>query len=382
MEAETYKNDEKKYIMQTYARFDAVLDHAEGCIVYDVDGKRYIDLIGGIACVPVGHANKQVATALCNQAHALVQASNLYYTKPQILLAAKLSKITGVKKSFFCNSGAEANEAAIKLAKKATGKKEFIVCNGSFHGRTHATLAATSKKMIKEGFEPLVDGFRFAEYGSVDAIEKEINDKTAAVMIEPIQGESGIVIPPNGYLSRLKRLCQKKKALLILDEVQSGNGRTGKFFAYQHERMVPDIVTTAKGLGNGIPIGVCISNLEFGIGQHGSTFGGNCLSCAAACATIEEIYSNDLLSNASRMGEYFAKKLKGLPKVRQVRGKGLMIGIDVDADARQICDRCLTGGLLINNARENTLRLLPPLTISKKEIDEAIGILNWVLLDV
>jgi len=370
---------EKKCIMQTYGRFNLVIDSGKGAYVFDKQGNKYLDFISGIGCVPVGHSNKETTKAIIEQSKKLIQVSNLYYTETQVKLAKKLVALSGLKKCFFCNSGAEANEAAIKLAKKVTGKKEFIVCKQSFHGRTHASLAATWKKKYKEPFQPLVEGFKFVEYNNSEAIEKTITSKTAAVMLEPIQGEAGIIVPDKGYLKKVNDICKKNKILLILDEVQSGNGRTGKFFAFQHSKIKPDIVTIAKGLANGIPIGACISNHEFEKGQHASTFGGNNLACAAANATIDYITKNEIMQNATKVGDYFIKKLKKLPKVKKVKGKGLMIGLDIKGDAKKVTEACLKKGLLINNATEHTLRFLPPLIINKKQVDQAIKILQEVL---
>lgn len=382
MEKNNIIKDEEKYVMQTYGRFDPVIDNGKGCYVYDKHNKKYLDFMSGIACVPVGHANESVTKAITHQAKKLTQVSNLYYTGPQVKLAEKLSKISGLKKIFFCNSGAESNEAAIKLAKKVTGKKEFICCKGAFHGRTHASLSATYKEQYKEPFKPLVQGFKFVEYNNLEAIKGAITDDTAAAIIEPIQGEAGIIVPDNNYLEDVSKLCKKNNILLILDEVQSGNGRTGKYFEYLYHDFKPDIVTTAKGLANGLPIGACISDYEFNKGEHATTFGGNPVVCAASIATIDYIYENGLMDNAIEVGKYLMKKLNGLPKVKKVKGKGLMIGLEIEGDAKIVTTACLKRGLLINNATEDTLRLLPPLTITKKHADEAIKILDEVLKNV
>jgi acetylornithine/N-succinyldiaminopimelate aminotransferase len=383
MEPAMIKEKEKKYIMQSYRRFNLVIDHGNGAYVYDKNGKKYLDFITGIGCVPVGHANKEVTKAIISQSKKLLHVSNLYYTEQQVILAEKLAKLSGLKKCFFCNSGAEANEAAIKLSKKITGKTEFVVCRQSFHGRTHASLAATWKKDYKKPFSPLVEGFHFVEYNNAEAIEEAITKNTAAVMLEPIQGEAGIIVPEKSYLKKVAKICKRKKVLLILDEVQSGNGKTGRFFAYQHTSIKPDITTLAKGLANGIPIGICVSNYEFGKGEHASTFGGNNLACAAANATIDFILKNRLMNNASTTGNYFMKKLNELknrnPVIKEIRGMGLMIGMDIEGDAKKITEECLKRGLLINNATERTLRFLPPLTITKKEVDSAVKILESVL---
>ncbi|MDP2749640.1 MAG: aspartate aminotransferase family protein [Nanoarchaeota archaeon] len=386
MDANKIKNLEKKHIMQNYARFNLVLESGKDVYVSDKNGKKYLDFIAGIACVPAGHSNKNVANAIINQAKKLIQVSNLYYTEPQAVLAEKLAKMAGSngpKKSFFCNSGAEANESAIKLAKKITKKTDFIVCENAFHGRTHASLAATWKEKYKTPFMPLVEGFTFVKFDNAAEIKKNITKKTAAVIIEPIQGEAGVNIPKQGYLKQVSKICKDNKILLILDEVQTGNGRTGKFFAYQHEGIKPDIVTTAKGLANGVPIGVCMSDYEFDKGDHGSTFGGNCIASAAANATIDEIVGKNLMKNAEKIGKYFSSELKKIPRLKNVRGKGLMIGADILAmngkskiDAKKIVEKCIDHGLLINNTSETSLRFLPPLTITKKHVDEAIKILK------
>ena len=379
MDASKVKEAEKEHVMQTYGRFDLVIDHGKGAYVYDKDNKRYLDFIGGIACNPIGHGNKQVANAVCQQMKKLGWVSNLYYTEPQVALAQKLSELSGLKKVFFCNSGAEAVEAAIKLAKRTTGKSDFIAAEHAFHGRTHGSLSATWKEKYKTPFKPLLEGFSFVPYNDVAAIEGAITDKTAAVILEPIQGEAGVLMPSEDYLAKVREVCSKKGVLLILDEVQTANGRTGKFFAYQNTSVKPDIVTVAKGLANGIPIGACLSDLDFGRAEHASTFGGNCVACAAALATIDYIEKNNLMENAVNVGNHLSESLSKLPKVKQVRGKGLMIGIDIDADAKQVCDECLKQGLLINNPAERTLRFLPPLNITQAEADKAVRILKKVL---
>ena len=295
MESNKIKQLESEHIMQTYTRFNLVVDHGKGCYIYDKDGKGYLDFLGGIATCSVGHGNKEVAKAISEQAKKLINITNLYYTELQVVLAEKLSKLSSLKKCFFCNSGTEANEAAIKLAKKITGKKQFIAFEHSFHGRTAASLAATWKEKYKKPFEPLGLDVKFVKYNNIEDLEKVISKDIAAIIIEPIQGEAGVIVPEKGYLKKVKEICEKNNILMIADEVQSGTGKTGKFFAYQHENIIPDIVTLAKGLANGVPIGVCISNLDFDKGDHASTFGGNNISCAAANATIDYIQKNNIL---------------------------------------------------------------------------------------
>jgi len=384
MNEKEIKKLEKKYVMQTYGRFDLVIAKGKGSYVYDTKGKKYLDFITGIACVPIGHSNKSVSKAVINQVKKLVQVSNMYYTEEQVKLAAKLSKLSGLKKCFFCNSGTEANEAAIKLAKKISKKKKFIAFDHSFHGRSHGALAATWKEKYKKPFKPLGLDVKFVEYNDIDALKKLSFKDIAAVIIEPIQGEAGIIVPSKGYLKQVASLCAKKKVLLIVDEVQAGNGRTGTYFAYQHEGIKPDIVTTAKGLANGIPIGVCISKYDFDKGNHASTFGGNNLACAAANATIDYILSKNLMHNATMIGDYFLAKLSELKSkkkiISKVKGKGLMIGVELKKNiALDVVKKCIAKGLLLNTTTDNILRFLPPLNIGKKEVDKAVKILEEVL---
>lgn len=376
---------EKKYIMQTYARFSVAIDYGKDCYVFDKDGKKYLDLVGGLATCSIGHGNEKVAEAVCAQSKKLLNITNLYYTEPQLILAEKLTKLSGLSKCFFCNSGAEANEAAIKLARKHTKKTDIIATKNAFHGRTLGVLSATWKEKFRKKFEPLVPGFKFVEYNNVKAVEDAITEKTAAVIVEPIQGESGIIVPSDDYLIKLKKICEEKNILLILDEVQTGIGRTGKFFAYLHYNVKPDIVTLAKGLANGIPIGVMMAKegIDFEKGDHASTFGGNNLSCAAANAVIDFILENNLIENAVKQGNYFMKKLNELKNkhkiIKEVRGKGLMIGVELTVECKDIANKCLEKGLLVNCASDKVLRFLPSLIIKKEDIDAALNILDEVL---
>jgi len=371
---------EKKFVMGTYKRQPLIIEKGAGCYVYDNKGKKYIDLVGGIATCSIGHGNKQLAESIKKQILKIINPSNLYYSEEQILLAKKLAKISGLGKCFFSNSGTEAVEAAIKLARKHSGKVEIIAMFNAFHGRTFGSLSATHKKKIKDPFKPLLPGFKHVPYGNVDAIEKAVSSKTAAVIVEPIQGEAGIIVPPKNYLKAIRKICDKKKVLMIVDEIQTAYGRTGKFFSYQHDNIKPDIVLVAKGLANGIPIGVTIASSKvasgFTAGEHGSTFGGNPVACKAANFTIDYILSKKLAGNAQKQGTYFANELKKLNL--KVRGKGLMIGIKMK-HAEKIVEKCLKKGLIINNTDKNTLRLLPPLIITKKIIDDSIKILKGVL---
>lgn len=373
MDPDELKQLEARHVMQTYKRFDVVIKSGDGCYVYGHDGKKYLDFIGGIATCTVGHANPAVTKALADQAAQLTSVSNLYYTEPQVRLAKKLAELSGLQKCFFCHSGADSNEAAIKLAKRVTGKTEFIAFENSFHGRTTGSLALTWAPKYREPFMPLAPPVKFAKFGDIDSVKKLINDQTAAVVVEPIQGEAGVVVPKPGFLKELRELCDQAKILMIIDEVQTGVGRTGKFFAYQHEGILPDIVTTAKGLANGLPIGVCLSNHDFGAGEHGSTLGGNNLSIAAALATIDYIEEHHLQDNAREVGDYLMSQLKTLDAVSEVRGQGLMIGAVLKTDnAKDIVNRALGEGLLCNAVAPNAIRLLPPLIATKEQADECV----------
>jgi acetylornithine/N-succinyldiaminopimelate aminotransferase len=320
--------------------------------------------------------------AIREQAERLGGVSNLYYTEPQVLLAQKLSELSGLERSFFCHSGAEANEAAIKLAKKVTGKSEFIAFKQAFHGRTTGSLALTWNSKYKTAFEPLAPVVKFAEYGDIACVKRLIDAKTAAVVVEPIQGEAGIVVPPAGFLGEIRRLCDDEKILMIVDEVQTGVARTGRFFAYQQEAVLPDIVTAAKGLANGLPIGVCLSNSQFEAGDHGSSLGGNNLSCAAALATIDYIEAHHLAQNATLVGDYLGQRLEALDSdvIKSVRGKGLMLGIELARPvAKEIVAAALQRGLLCNAPTDQIIRLLPPLTLTKAQADEGVEILASVM---
>ncbi|HII16645.1 TPA: acetylornithine transaminase [Candidatus Woesearchaeota archaeon] len=376
---------ESKHVMSTYRRFPVAMVRGNGAYVYDAEGKKYLDMLGGIAVTPVGHANKEVAKAVSRQIKTLTGVSNYYYMQQQAVLAAKLAKKSGLARCFFCNSGAEANEAAFKLVRKVTGKKEIISFVGAFHGRTFGSLAATWKSMIKDKFVPLVPMFKHVPYGDLKALESAITSETAAVIMEPIQGEAGINVSAKRFLVGVRAVCTKRKVLLIMDEVQTGIGRTGAFFAYQHAGIVPDIVTTAKGLANGIPIGVCIAaaGIDFDPGDHASTFGGNEISCAAANAVLDYIDSHDIMSNAANMGALFMKKLAALKEkkqsIREIRGMGLMIALELDGESKPVVVKCLENGLICNAVTEKAIRFLPPLIITEKELDIAINILDEVL---
>lgn len=390
MLTEELLRDSKKYIMNTYNRFPIVIIKGRGALVYDTDGKEYLDFVSGIAVCNLGHCHPKVTVAFQKQAQRLIHISNLYHNEPQIKLARLLVENSFADKVFFCNSGAEANEAAIKLVRKYAKEKlngsryEIITMEKSFHGRTMATITATGQEKVQKGFEPLLPGFKYVPFNNIDAVKKAINKKTAAVMVEPIQGEGGVNIPDNDYLKKLRRLCNDEGILLVLDEVQTGMGRTGKLFAYEHYSIEPDIMTLAKGLGNGVAIGAMLAKDNvaevFAPGSHASTFGGNPLACSAAKAALEVIIEDGILfENCIRMGDYLVKGLKELKKgfsfIKDLRGKGLLIGMELNIDGKDIVMECIKEGLLISCTMDRILRFLPPLIITKEEIDSMLEIL-------
>ncbi len=378
---------EKKYIAQTYARQPIALVKGKGALVWDSNGKKYLDFFSGLAVLNVGHCHERVVEAIKKQCQEIMHTSNIYYILPQIELAELLYKISGGYKSFFCNSGAEANEAAIKLARKYTKKKDIIAAKNSFHGRTIATLSITGQEKYKKGFKPLLKEVTYVNYGIAEEIEKAMTKNTAAVILEPIQGEGGVVVPPENYLKEVKDICEEKGVLLILDEVQTGLGRVGELFAWQLFDAPPHIFTLAKALGGGFPIGAMLAKPEimeaFGYGDHASTFGGNHLACAVARATLEVIVEEKLHENAKKLGKYLMSKLKALKQkheiIKEIRGYGLMIGVELSIPCKEIVDKAREKGLLINCTQDKVLRLLPPLIITKQEVDKAIEILDNVL---
>ena len=386
-----YEIDARDYL-PVFARYKIVLDHGEGVYVYDTQGKKYIDFLGGIAVNVLGHDYPALVDAIVSQAKKMIHCSNLYYTETQADAAAKLAARFGDGKVFFGNSGAEANEGAIKLARKyahtiSPEKSEIICAWHSFHGRTLATLTATGQPKYQEGFGPLPEGFSYVDFGDYDALEKMVSEKTCAVMLETIQGEGGVHVPPEDYFKKVRALCDKYGAVLILDEIQSGMGRTGKFFAYEHFGVKPDIVTLAKGLAGGVPIGAFIATEKaaaaFHAGDHGSTFGGNPLACAAANAVLDAM-TPDFLENVEKMGEYFKERLLALQTklpwfIKEVRGMGLILGMEITKEGRDIVNACLEEGAIINCTSGNVLRFVPPLIVTKSEIDEVVNVLGRVL---
>jgi acetylornithine aminotransferase len=376
------------HVMNTYGRMPVNFVSGQGSYLEDSDGKRYLDGLTGIAVCGLGHAHPHVAQAIANQANTLVHTSNLYEIPLQTALAARLCEKTGMDNVFFANSGAEANEAAIKLARMKGNNKGIkspciVVVDGSFHGRTMATLTATGNRKVHAGFEPLLSGFVRAPFDDIEAIEKiaRNNPNVVGLFVEPILGEGGIHIPQKGYLTALRKICDQYDWLMMVDEVQTGNARTGKYFAFQHEGIMPDVLTTAKGLGNGMPIGACLARGEaaslFVPGNHGSTFGGNPLACAAAHAVIDVIEQENLEERAIALGEHiqdaFRKALDGNNNVNEIRGAGLMLAVELNEDAPDLVNRALADGVLINVTQGNIVRLLPPLTMTNAEADELVA---------
>jgi acetylornithine/N-succinyldiaminopimelate aminotransferase len=389
---ETTKDLADKYIFPTYKRSLALI-RGEGSRVWDEDGKEYLDFVGGIAVCALGHSSPIVTKALDEQSRKLVHVSNLYYTRPQVELAKLLVEHSFADRVFFCNSGAEANEAAIKLARRyarekhGPGKHVIICMEGSFHGRTMATLSATGQAKVQVGYDPLLAGFRFVPFNDLASLRKAADDSVCAVMLEPIQGEGGVIVPQSEYLTGVKDLCREKGLLLILDEIQTGMGRTGRLFAHEHFGVTPDIMSLAKALGNGLPIGATLGTEElstvFGPGSHASTFGGTPLVTAAARAVLTSLLEDGWIDHCRQVGQYFMERLKGLKKTRpcikEVRGLGLMVGVQLDRPGAPVVEACLKKGFLINSAQEKVLRFVPPLIIRKEEIDRLIEALDEVL---
>ena len=373
-----------RYLMQTGRRLPVTFVRGRGCMVYDDAGREYLDLVAGIAVNLLGHSHPDVVEAVNKQAGELIHTSNLYFTKPQVELARRLVELSFPSRAFFCNSGAEANEAAIKLARKWGAKNrdgafEIITTTGSFHGRTLATVTAGGQHKYSDPFKPLPDGFVHVTYNDFDAIEAATTDSTVAVMLEPVMGEIGIVPAAPGYLKRVREWCDKKNLLLILDEVQTGLGRTGRWFAHQHAGVTPDVMTLAKGLGGGVPIGACLANPRadvFEPGDHGSTFGGNPLACAAASTVLHVIERDGLVGHAAEMGELLRASVDDLG-AKEVRGLGLMQAFEFeDAKAKPFQQACLEAGLIVNAVDDHSIRLVPPLILTAKEIERAHAVMQ------
>jgi len=380
-------------IAKTYKRFPIVIIKGNGCNLWDTNGKQYTDFVSGIAVCNLGHAHPRVSRALAKQAETLLHVSNLYYTKPQVQLASWLTQNSFADRVFFCNSGAEANEAAIKLARKYFKEKgeseryRIVTMEQSFHGRTMATLSATGQDKIKKGFEPILEGFDHVSFNDMDALHSKIGPHTCAVLIEPIQGEGGVRCPDDGYLEALRQVCDETGILLIFDEIQTGMGRTGKLFAYEHFGIEPDIMTLAKALGNGLPIGAMLAKEavadSFGPGAHASTFGGTPIITAASLEVVKVLSEENIIAHCANIGAYFEERLLWLKSrhelIVDVRGKGLLLGMKLEIEGTPIVDACLAKGFLINCIQEKILRFIPPLTIEKEDIDALVACLDEIL---
>lgn len=396
MNSEQWIEKSDRYIMKTYGRYPIVPVRGEGCRLWDVDGNEYLDFLGGIAVNNLGHCHPKVVAALQKQAAELIHCSNYYQIPQQIELAELLCNHSFADKAFFCNSGAEANEAAIKLARKYSldtfgpERYEIITAADSFHGRTMATVSATGQEKVQRFFDPLLHGFKHVPFNDVAALEAAVTPTTCAIMLEPIQGESGINMPSPGYFQAVREICDRHGLLLIFDEVQVGVGRTGKLFAYEHFGVTPDIMTLAKALAGGAPIGAMLAKDKFAAafvpGTHGSTFGGNPLVCAAAIATIRTILEDGLLSRCEEIGEYLTGELETLggkyPFVKEVRGVGLMIGMGLNIPGADIVKKGHQRGVLLNVTHDTVLRFVPALIVTRQEIDTMIAILDGIFAEV
>jgi acetylornithine/N-succinyldiaminopimelate aminotransferase len=385
--------DSQKFIMNTYSRQPLVLVKGRGTRVFDSDGKEYIDFVSGVAVCNLGHCHPRVVVALQKQAQRLMHVSNHFHNEPQINLAKALVGRSFADKAFFCNSGTESVEAAIKLARRygreilKQDRYEIITMRGSFHGRTLGALAATAQERFHKGFEPVVPGFRYVPYNDLKAVEEAVNDHTCAVLVEPLQGEGGVNVPSAGYFKGLRDICDRHGVLLMLDEIQTGMGRTGKLFAYEHSGTTPDVMMLAKGLGAGMPIGALLATDKaaeaLAPGTHGSTFGGNPLACAAALAALETLVEDDIIIPAvAHLGRYFLQGLLNLKKkypfVKDIRGLGLLTGMELDFPCKDIVSACMKEGMLINCTMDTILRFMPPLIITEEEIDMLLEVLGGI----
>ncbi len=377
------------HVIANYGRLPRVIVKGEGCHLWDADGNKILDMFPGWAVSGIGHCHPKVVEALRKQAGELLHIDNTFYSEPQGRLAKLLSERAFGGKSFFCNSGAEANEAALKLARVHTPREKykFITAEGSFHGRTFATVTATAQPKYHEGFLPMLPGFSYVPFNDIEALESAMNDEVCAVMVEPIQGEGGINVATAEYLEAIRRLCDENGALMILDEVQTGIGRTGKWFGYQHYDVVPDVITMAKALGGGVAIGAMMARPEIAAslipGKHASTFGGNNIACAAAVAVIEAIEEGNLIERAVELGKYTRERLELLKTkhtvIDHVRGVGLMIGVQLNCSGADIVSECLEKGLRINCTHDTVLRFMPAMITTNEQIDQAVKILDGVL---
>ena len=392
--SEQWMEKAKAHLLQNYKQQPIVLERGLGSKVWDAEGREYLDLLGGIATCGLGHCHPEVVAAVRTQLEKLWHVSNVFYSEPQIELAARLTAASGLQRAFFCNSGAEANEALIKLARKVQKDRgqpdryEIITFQNSFHGRTLATVTATGQTKYQKGFEPLPAGFTHVAYGDLEAVRRAVGSHTAAILVEPVQGEGGVRAAPPGFLKALRALCDERGLLLLIDEIQTGMGRTGKVFAYQHEGILPDAISLAKSLGNGLPIGAMLCTEEAGKslvpGTHGSTFGGNLIAATAANVVMRKVTDPQLLREVTQKGEYFlerARALQGrLPTViKEVRGRGMLLGVELFQDAAPFISKCRELGLLVNAAGEKTIRFAPAYVVTHDEIDQGLRILERAL---
>jgi acetylornithine/N-succinyldiaminopimelate aminotransferase len=391
---EQWMEKAKAHLLQNYKQQPIVLERGLGSRVWDAEGREYLDLLGGIATCGLGHCHPEVVAAVRGQLEKLWHVSNVFYSEPQIELAGRLAAASGLQRAFFCNSGAEANEALIKLARKVQKDRgnpdryEIITFDNSFHGRTLATVTATGQPKYQKGFEPLPAGFTHVPYGDLDAVKKAVGAHTAAILVEPVQGEGGVRAAPAGFLKALRALCDEKGLLLLVDEIQTGMGRTGKVFAYQHDDILPDGISLAKALGNGLPIGAMLCTEETGKslapGTHGSTFGGNLIAATAANVVMRKVTDPQMLRDVTQKGEYFLSRLRELQGrlptlVKEARGRGLLIGVELFQDCAPFIAKCRELGLLINAAGEKTLRFAPAYTVAHDDLDQGVRILERAL---
>lgn len=383
----------KRYVMNTYARLPVAFAKGEGVYLWDYDGKKYLDFLTGLAVNCLGYSHPVLVQVLQEQVQRIMHSSNLYWIKEQVELARILVQLSGLGKVFFCNSGTEANEAAIKLIRKyarakwGNGRYEIITFYNSFHGRTLAAITATAQTKYQKGLDPLPEGFKYARFNDIEDLKSKVSDRTCAIMLEPVQGEGGINVASPEFIKGVKELCLQKGLILVFDEVQCGIGRTGKMFAYQNYGVKPDIVTLAKSLGGGFPIGAMLATDEvasgFGPGDHASTFGGNHLACAASLAVVSYIVNSKLIDDVVEMGNYLRERLGLLkakyPFIKEVRGMGLMLGVELETDGNKVVEECMKEGLIINCVGGRVLRMLPAYVITKVEVDQAVDILDKVL---
>ncbi len=389
---ENIKLNEQKNIFQTYKRLPVIITRGKGVNVWDIDNKKYIDFLSGISVCNLGHCPDFITRAICEQAKRLVHVSNIYYTENQIILSQQLVSSSFADAIFFCNSGTEAIEGVIKTARRYSyeyygkDRSRIIVMENAFHGRTLGALSATSQPKFHKGFGPMMEGFDVVPYDNPEAIEKAIGSATCGVLLEPVQGEGGVCIPDAGYLKKVRAICSKHNLLMILDEIQTGMGRTGRLWAYEHSGIEPDIITSAKAIANGLPCGAILATDKVAKvmepGTHGSTFGGSPLVCAAAIEVMNALLNNSVLENCNKMGAYFLSRLKLLGEkysfIKDVRGIGLMIGMELDRPCQDVVLKCLDKGFLINCTQESVLRFLPPLIIQKQEIDQLYAVLDEI----